>query len=547
MSFKPTEPSEPTLPVPPIRPYTYHSESTNADIPTEAWPAWPPPQPTPARSMGGQWLPILLAGSLALLVVAAIAAMITLGLLYNSDMIMPGVQTLGVELGGKSRVEAANRLQQNWGARTIVLDGGDITWAVTPAMLGIMLDAEATTQIAYRQGRSLAGLKEALKAKGRVDIAPVWRIDPIIAEANLRALAPQFDVAPVDAGLQVVDGRVEATPSTSGRALDVAATVAWLEQNGALAINQGRLNLVMMPVQPAITDARGVVAQANQLLANPLSVRAYDPITGEAQAWTVAPEVWGAWLSLGIDPDDSTRLKWELNVEKAEAFLGGQVATPGSDRYLDLDEAAAAVEQAIAAPGSEVRLRIYHQARQHSVQPGETLSSIAYNYGIPYPWIQQANPGVGDALYTGQILTIPSPDVLLPLPVVEQKRIVVSLGQQKMWVYENDALKWEWPLSTGISSSPTAPGVFQIQTHEPNAYASNWNLWMPYFMGIYRPVPTSDFMNGFHGFPTRNGSTLLWTGDLGHPVTYGCILISTANATALYEWAEEGVVVEVRP
>jgi lipoprotein-anchoring transpeptidase ErfK/SrfK len=70
---------------------------------------------------------------------------------------------------------------------------------------------------------------------------------------------------------------------------------------------------------------------------------------------------------------------------------------------------------------------------------------------------------------------------------------------------------------------------------------------MPNFMGIYRPVPSSDFMNGFHGFPTRGGSTLLWTGDLGHPVTYGCILISTENAAALYEWAEAGVVVEVRP
>ena len=62
-------------------------------------------------------------------------------------------------------------------------------------------------------------------------------------------------------------------------------------------------------------------------------------------------------------------------------------------------------------------------------------------------------------------------------------------------------LKWEWPASTGIDSSPTAPGVFQIQSHEPNAYAGNWDLWMPSFMGIYRPVPTSEFMNGFHGFP----------------------------------------------
>ena len=103
------------------------------------------------------------------------------------------------------------------------------------------------------------------------------------------------------------------------------------------------------------------------------------------------------------------------------------------------------------------------------------------------------------------------------------------------------------PASTGIADSPTSPGVFQVQTHEENAYAGNWDLWMPSFMGIYRPVPTSEFMNGFHGFPTRGGSQLLWTGNLGQSVTYGCILISSDNAQALYNWAEEGVVVEIQP
>lgn len=128
---------------------------------------------------------------------------------------------------------------------------------------------------------------------------------------------------------------------------------------------------------------------------------------------------------------------------------------------------------------------------------------------------------------------------------MRNKRIVVSLSEQRTWVYENGQLKWEWPSSTGISSSPTAPGIFQIQSHEPNAYAGIWDLWMPSFMGIYRPVPTSEFMNGFHGFPTRGNSQLLWTGDLGHPVTYGCVLLSSENAALLYEWAEDGVVVEV--
>ncbi|MCK6629748.1 MAG: L,D-transpeptidase [Anaerolineae bacterium] len=32
---------------------------------------------------------------------------------------------------------------------------------------------------------------------------------------------------------------------------------------------------------------------------------------------------------------------------------------------------------------------------------------------------------------------------------------------------------------------------------------------------------------------------------MGHPVTYGCILVRSDNAALLYEWAEVGVVVEI--
>jgi LysM repeat protein len=218
----------------------------------------------------------------------------------------------------------------------------------------------------------------------------------------------------------------------------------------------------------------------------------------------------------------------------------------GGNRFVDSEKALVAVEGAVMDGVQPARLRVYHSPGHYTVRPGETLSSISTVVGIPYPWIEQANPGVSDSLRVGQVLAIPSPDVLLPLPVVENKRIVVSLSQQRMWAYQDGALLWEWSVSTGIASSPTTPGVFQVQSHNPNAYAASWDLWMPHFIGIYRPVPTSDFMNGFHGFPTRDGATLLWTGNLGYPVTYGCILLGNEGAPRLYQWAEEGVVVEIR-
>jgi lipoprotein-anchoring transpeptidase ErfK/SrfK len=68
---------------------------------------------------------------------------------------------------------------------------------------------------------------------------------------------------------------------------------------------------------------------------------------------------------------------------------------------------------------------------------------------------------------------------------------------------------------------------------------------MPYFLSIYEAVP--GFYNGIHGFPSRGGAQVIWENALGRPVTYGCILLSTANAQTLYAWAEDGVVVEIQP
>ncbi|MCA9901369.1 MAG: L,D-transpeptidase family protein, partial [Anaerolineales bacterium] len=261
----------------------------------------------------------------------------------------------------------------------------------------------------------------------------------------------------------------------------------------------------------------------------------------------VGPQVWGSWLTLTVDQANTTQFDWAIEPDKAAQFFAERNAALGENRYLDEELALTAVTNAIKNQQENISLRIYHSPSQYVVQAGDTFAGIGRAVGIPYPWIQAANPGVGDALTVGQSITIPSPDDLLPYPVVDGKRIVVSISQQRAWVYENDALKWEWLASTGIASSPTAPGVFQIQTHEPNAYAANWDLWMPSFMGIYQPAPNVEFMNGFHGFPTRDGANLLWTSNLGTAVTYGCILLSNENAAQLYEWAEQGVIVEILP
>jgi len=39
----------------------------------------------------------------------------------------------------------------------------------------------------------------------------------------------------------------------------------------------------------------------------------------------------------------------------------------------------------------------------------------------------------------------------------------------------------------------------------------------------------------------------LWANVLGQPASYGCIIMDLASGEALYNWAENGVVVEILP
>lgn len=513
----------------------------------------PPPLHIPARVSDERprrrrlwpWLFLLLILVFACGAVALAAA----GWSYQRDRIMPGVQTLGVPLGGQSIEQASRQLEANWSARRATLQDNDNAISTRPlADLGIMLDSEATARAAYRQGRDLSAPQQIIQSLlGPKTVQPIWYFDPAVARASLASIAPQLEVPAVNAGVIFSDARFQATSPQTGIELDIEATTTWLQQNAVQVAFGAPVPLTTRTVEPEITDVDALVATLNERIGAPIVLRGFDPVSGEVQRTEIPSQTWAGWLDVSPDGAVSAAdVSWSVDQSAVAAFVHNQSEVLGSGRYYEVDSATAALAAAIEEERQEVRLRIYHSPRQHTVTSGETLSSIAVDYGVPYPWIQDANPGLGDSLSVGQVITIPSPDELIPLPVVENKRIVVSISQQRMWAYENGELKWEWLVSTGIDSSPTAPGVFQIQSHEPNAYASIWDLWMPQFMGIYRPVPTSDFMNGFHGFPTRSGTNLLWTNSLGRKVTYGCILVSNDNIALLYDWAEEGVIVEVQ-
>lgn len=501
-----------------------------------------------------RWRVAALAPVVVACALVAVHAAITLGAFsyYRyMDLIFPGVEVGGVDLGGKTLSQAKAEIERVWNLerQITVVVGEDPakSWLVVPSEFGLTVDAHASAARAYAVGREKGfwgGLDEMLDAldHGR-SFDPVVAFDRQRARSAFARWSGLVDDPAVEASFEIAQGRVVHTTGRSGSVLDVEASLNLLASDPKAAlVEYGFIPLLMLPQLPTVEDYAVLAEEAEALLDAAPTFTAYDPVTDERFEWNAGREEIASWLVIRtgaqgeeIDVSDSAITAY---VEELDASLG-------PERTFDHQAAELAVMQGLEG-GSAETIRIRYRPRSHLVRASDTLVSIGFETGMPYWRILEDNPDVAQrGLVVGETIQIPPKDALLELPVVEDKRIVISIQRQRMWVYQQGGLLWEHVVSTGIPNSPTLPGIFQVQTHELNAYASIWDLYMPHFMGIYKATP--DLMNGIHGLPLLSSGVRLWADVLGQPASYGCIILDLDAASRLYQWAEQGVVVEIQP
>ena len=507
----------------------------------------------PARQ-GSSFLSIAFAASL-LLVLGAVglfaawtAYRVVLG--PYETRIYPHVTVLGVDLGTLTPDEASERLTMalsEYDAGALTLSDGERTWAIPWSEAGLRLDVDATVQMAFAVGRADQGLENLLTIlnmqEGRYEVAPVFVIDPGVARGVLEQLAPEAAVPPTDATLRLEGDQLVAVPGQPGQALDVDATLENIVTTVAHLGPDNPFALKFQAVPPRLADTEAARAQAEEMLGRQVHVSTYDWLTDETFAWTLGRGVVVTWLR--VEPaEDGSGPSVRVAQEAVQETLAGLAVEMGEGRGFQLEEATQQVLDVFEAGGGAVEFRLTHPPRTYVVQSGDRLTTIAAQFGMPPGLIAEVNPDIDlDWLVVGQELTIPSEDVLRPHPPVPGKRIVISIAEQRMRVYENDALLYEWPVSTGIASSPTYTGEFQVLDKNENAYASQWDLWMPHFIAVYRAG--GDTYNGIHGLPILSSGQRLWEGALGSPVSYGCIILGIQEAETLYNWAAIGVPVTI--
>jgi len=133
----------------------------------------------------------LLAGGVAVVVLLAAGAA-TAGYAYAGE-VPRGTRVLGLDLGGKSRAEAARLLRSSLDRRDdlhapVVVRIGEKTGEVSPTAVGLAVDVEATVAAAVDHRPSPLRL-----LFGSREVTPVVAVDPERLDAELRRIVGEVD------------------------------------------------------------------------------------------------------------------------------------------------------------------------------------------------------------------------------------------------------------------------------------------------------------------------------------------------------------------
>lgn len=469
------------------------------------------------------------------------------GYFQLSGRIVPGVWITDLNVSSLTRLEAAAAIEEHWNSSNITLvDSEDTTrtWSLPSNEIGLSINTLATADQAYSIGHLKAPhinlIELFLSLRNGVLLNPVPQINEETVRSHLTFLSDEVNIPPVEGEIRIENGQVFAVNGAAGRKIDYDNSIALLTADPLSIISYGFFPLIMQPWEPEIGDVTAAAAEVTAYLESDWQVRAYDPVVNEYLIWEPTAQQIGAWLQLS-----TTEGEYTISMDTAayQQNLIDWAESINNNRVLDVDQALAAAETSLNTGENETLILTYLPTFWE-VGAGETMTSISSQVGIPAWKILEANPSLsGTGLVRESSITIPPADINLELPVIPEKRIKISISEQHLWVYENQEIIRDYAVSTGIDKSPTLPGVFQVLMHEINAYGSRWDLYMPHFLGIYEALP--GFTNGIHGLPMLSNGQRLWADVLGQPASYGCIILDLEAAEWLYEWAEDGVVVEI--
>ncbi|ROR92396.1 L,D-transpeptidase [Nocardioides aurantiacus] len=124
-------------------------------------------------------------------------------------------------------------------------------------------------------------------------------------------------------------------------------------------------------------------------------------------------------------------------------------------------------------------------------------------------------------------------------------RVVFSIGEQRVWLVEagerGDVVR-RTHLASGSVYDNLQPGTFEVYSRSRHATGIGDSGTMEYFVRFTRGANAAI---GFHSIPVSDGEPVQTRGQLGTPLSHGCIRQWRPDARALWDFAPVGRTVVV--
>jgi L,D-transpeptidase catalytic domain/Putative peptidoglycan binding domain/LysM domain len=459
-----------------------------------------------------------------------------------ADRIYPGIQIGNYDVGGMTEEEAAGVVQQYYARMLAVFDFQGTQWFAPWHDVGIIVNAREAALQAYMIARDGRPDMRLNAWQERQPILVTFGFDSASARSFLEMHSAEVYVAPQESRVVITDGVAGRIEAVNGRELDVDTT---LQDAFARILKDQPVPVHVRVMTPTIGTADAAAQQLNAWLGSPFALSMW--WNNALITRTVTPVERTGWVQATTQAD---RIVASLNPQGIHATLAQINAELGPEADMRLDEATAMVQNAMNEGAHSVWFVVPHSEIRYVVKRGDTFDSVGDHFGIPVSRILAANPDIWDngGFVIGQAITVPAQSIMLPQPIAagNRQRIEVDLTTQSLFAYDGETRVLSTAISSGIPKWRTLIGVFQVEEKVDDAYNKLAHIHMPNWLSIYDiGDPGNSLTNGIHALPVLGGGSRLWAGYLGHPVSFGCIVMGIEESDWLYKWVQIGTPVIV--
>ena len=320
-------------------------------------------------------------------------AYLTLTIAYLGK-VFPGMIVGGVDIGGLTKSEAASLLETRITypqQGLIVLEDQQSVWTFSPQEMGLVLDARASVDKAYRTGRQgwpwqRVNERFELLSEG-TSITPILIFDERVARQRLSQIAKGINQPVQDASIRLEGTQVIAEPGQIGRILDVEATLKNLK-DPLTKLFDASIVLPVNELQPVILDAKDQAQAAANLLSQPLRLRVSGAQGEELGPWEFDPGTVATMMVIERVTDGSgDRYQISLDRNTLYNFLyplaPSLKKTPQNARFIFNDDTRELEVIKPAVIGRDLMIEESIDQINQQIQNGEHTINLVFDYSNP--------------------------------------------------------------------------------------------------------------------------------------------------------------------